>query len=371
MGRKNGFERTRRTPGVFLQHNTTHKNAISFLFAALVTGLIIAACASTPLASGTQTVPADTSPTDVSTMDTPISTGTTVPAGTETAANTVEAPTTEVPSPSPTSALAAACNGAPATVSPDGKWVLCDAKDANGLSIPYRVSTSGKRWNVSFKQIAGPVPVYDDNKVLVWTPDDHYVYVLLHGESVSVGRSFYAGSDVWRMDLSTGAIQDLLPTGQNSFESNFYDLSASPDGKRLAYVNQWQTPLMLDLLDLPGDTENEIKLADTKPGNQNPVTAGELTWTPDGKKLIYKLLTGQALNQCAYTYSILIMDLGSRSTQTIIMDQSVALCNGVPEEYHVVQVDDQEIILEHKGTMWRYDITANKLESQAAQTATP
>ena len=145
-----------------------------------------------------------------------------------------------------------------------------------------------------FKKIAGPVPVYDDNQELTWTPDDHYVYVMVHETMTGVGRFFYSGGDIWRMDLTSGAIQDLTPV--YTFESIFFDLSVSPDGRRLAYVDQWMTPLMLDLLDLPGGKKTEIKLADTKVGNRAPVTAGELFWTPDGKKLIYKMITADASN---------------------------------------------------------------------------
>lgn len=364
MGRINSFKLTHRLLVLFRQARRARGKLTSRLSVALVTGLFMAGCASTPLATVTETASVAASPTEPPSLDTPAASATALPTATATATDTTQAPT-----PSPTSALAVACNTAPATVSPDGKWVFCDAKDSNGISIPYAISAAGQRWNISFKQIAGPAPIYDDNKVLVWTPDDRYVYVLLHGQATSAGRFFYAGGDIYRMDLSSGALKDLVPIGE--FEAHFYDLSVSPDGKRLAYVDQWQTPLMLDLLALPGDTRTEIKLADTKQGNDHPVTAGELVWTPDGKKLIYKQITDQPLNQCAYDYSILIMDLGSHSTQTIIGDQSIGLCNGEPAEYHVLQVDNQSIILEHNGALWRYDIASNKLEPQASPTATP
>ena len=65
------------------------------------------------------------------------------------------------------------------------------------------------------------------------------------------------------------------------------------------------------------------------------------------------------------------MDLDSQSTQTIIGDQSVVLCNGAPEEYHVQQVDASGITLEHKGDLFRYDIASNKLEALTSPTPVP
>ena len=368
MGRKYFFKRERRPLGASRQPRPTWGKLISLFSTALVAGWSMVGCGSTPLSTGTGAAPDN--PVSAATALLPATafpTPTMLLTATATATDTAQAPT-----PSPTSALAAACNTAPATVSPDGKWVFCDAKSSSSFSTPYALSASGQRWNISFKQFDSAGPVYDDNKVLVWTPDDRYVYLLLYGQATSAGRFFYAGSDIWRLDLSSGAIKDLVPIQGMPFESHFYDLSVSPDGKRLAYVDQWQTPLMLTLLDLPAETRTEIKLADTKVGNDHPVSAGELDWTPDGKKLVYKQITDdQPLNQCEYVYSILIMDLGSQSTQTVIGDQSIGLCNGEPAEYHVLHVDNQAITLEHNGDLWSYDIAANKLEPQASPTATP
>ena len=371
MGRTYFFELVGRIFGLFRQPGPASVKLVSLLSAALVAGLFVAGCVSTPLKTGTGTIPTSAGLANTPTAETPVPSATTLPTAFPSAAATATY-TAQAPTPSPTSALAAACNTAPATVSPDGKWVFCDARNSSSFSAPYALSTRGQRWNISFKQIAGGSPVYDDNRVLVWTPDDRYVYILLNGKATSAGRFFYAGGDIYRMDLSSGAIKDLVPIEGMPFESHFYDLSVSPDGKRLAYVDQWQTPLMLDLLDLPADTRTEIKLADTKVGNDHPVSAGELDWTPDGKKLIYKQITdNQPLNQCDYVYSILIMDLGNQSIRTVIGDQSVGLCNGEPVEYHVLHVENQAILLEHNGTMWRYDIASNKLEPQASLTATP
>ena len=366
MGRFPLVRQIRRILKVCWLHSAIRGDNILRSSAILVIGLAIVACGTTSPAVPTGTVPAISSSAEPAATETPITSATPVPVatGTETATSTPITPTA-----SPTSALTAACNGAPASVSPDGKWVLCDAKDANGLSIPYAVSASGKRWEVALKKIAGPMPVYEDNQVLTWTPDGHYVYAMVHGITTGVGRFFYSGSDIWRMDLTSGAIQDLTPN--YTFESNFYDVAVAPDGRRLAFVEQWMPPLTLDLLDLPGDKKTEIKLADTKLGEDPAVTAGELHLTPDGKRLVYKTLTVHRINQCAYVYSIKIMELDNQSTQTVLGDQSIALCNGEPEEYHILQVDNQQIILEHKGDMWRYDIATNKLELQASVTATP
>jgi hypothetical protein len=348
----------------FQQHGAVRSTNIRLFSAVLVTGLVSAACAFTSTGVLTPSAPVATGSPEVSEVYSPFPSMTPVPTLTETATNTPSAP-----SPTPTSALAVACNGAPASVSLDGKWVFCDAKDANGFSIPYVVSMDGKRWDVSYKKLAGTAPIYDDHKVLTWMPDDHYVYVMTHLSATGIGRFFYAGSDVWRMDLASGEVKDLLPV--YTFDSNFYDLTVSPDGRRLAVVDQWMTPLMLDVFNLPEDSKTEIKLADTKVGNTAPVTAGELFLTPDGKKIIYKMISVSASNQCAYVYSIQIMDLGSQLTQTVIGNQSISMCNGEPEEYHVLKVDNQQIILEQHGAIWRYDISANTLELQASFTATP
>ena len=135
MGRKRFIEPKGWIFKAFQSCAVANSNKISLLFIALVTGLVVAACASAPLSTATAAVPATTSPSESPAVVTPLPTLTPVETATETATFTAEPPTA-----SPTSALDAACNGALTSVSPNGQWVFCDAKDANSLSIPYAVT---------------------------------------------------------------------------------------------------------------------------------------------------------------------------------------------------------------------------------------
>ncbi len=257
MGRNLFFKLVRQLLGAFQPSGALLRNNPFALLAVLVMGLTLAACASTPPAAPTGSTPVISSPVRPIATETPLPSETPAPTATATATSTPIKPTA-----SPTSALAAACKGAPAQVSPDGQWVLCDLKDADGKSIAYVAGGNDQRWDVNYPKLAGPIPVYGDSRVLVWTPDDRYVYVALVEQMAGGSRAFGSTSDIWRMDLSSGAVKDLLHTGEMPFESWFYDLAVSPDAMRLAYINQLQAPLVLDILALPGDTKTEIKLAD-------------------------------------------------------------------------------------------------------------
>lgn len=341
------------------------KNSL-VLFAVLVMGLALAACATSSPTAKLATAPAISSPVKPTATETPTVLATHVPTATATATAAPIKPTA-----SPTPALAAACKGAPASVSPDGEWVLCDLKDVDGKSIAFVAGGNGRHWDVNYPKLSGSIPVYGGSRVLVWTPDDRYLYAALVEQMAGGSRAFGSTSDIWRMDLSSGAVKDLLPTGEMPYESWFYDLAVSPDALRLVYINQFQAPLALNILALPGDTKTEIKLADNPVNAASRFTAGELVWTPDGKSLVYKWVTDHSDNPCSYEYSILIMDLQTRSIQTFVPETHVPLCNGVPTEYHVTQVSNQQVTLAQNGVQWVYDLAAKTLTQQGTLTPTP
>jgi Tol biopolymer transport system component len=249
---------------------------------------------------------------------------------------------------------------------------LCDAKTADSKSIPFVASADGKTWNISYEKFDGNLVFYGDNHVLLWTPDDHFLYVAPYVPPVSYGgRQFYAALDVWRLDLTSGFVKSLFIRGQMPYESYFYDLSVSPDGKRLAYVNQWQIPLMLDLLSLSNGQQTELKIADTNLDQRKFGTAGELVWSQDGQRLAYKLITSDSTDPCSYDYSILLLNLSGMTTQTLISGKHIPLCVGAYLEYHVTQVGAQQVTLNLNGTTWVYDLAAKGLTQLTTETPTP
>ncbi len=370
MGRIASIRLKRRSEGGSIRPGKFPRRKIAFLAVAVLLAAMLLACGvASPVGLPSAGPAAVTPPSSTSPTQAPLPATTAMPTQIPTATTTA---TPVPPTLTPTPALLAACQGAPASLSPDGQWVLCDLKDADGKSIAFVAGGNGRHWDVNYPKLAGPVPVYGDSHVLVWTPDDRYVYVAVVDKfDPSGGRAFYSASDIWRMDLSSGAVRDLIYYGEMKYESWFYDLSVSPDAQRLAYINQLYSPLALDILTLPADTKTEIKLDDNPWNAPDSFTAGELFWTPDGKSLVYKWVTRHSDNTCAYEYSILIMDLQNQSIQTIIPETHVPFCNGVPTEYHVVQVGDQQVTLVVKGVQWVYDLAAKTLIQTGTLTPTP
>jgi hypothetical protein len=192
--------------------------------------------------------------------------------------------------------------------SPDGQW------RAEGLTIFPRDGSDEYYTRLTVARVGGPE---------AWTVVDGWQPTGLGWTSpaplrwAADGRAFYFtnlphpdgcamlvnGSDLLRLDLLTGEVEELLP-------SISLWLALSPDEGRVAYVAYGERGLVIR--DLATGAEQDIALGLGRGFNQ----AGGIVWSPDGSRLALTI----AHEPCSesWTHSIVVVDLDTGRLTTLL-----------------------------------------------------
>jgi hypothetical protein len=113
-------------------------------------------------------------------------------------------------------------------------------------------------------------------------------------------------TDLYRLDLETGAITELIPANSSRY------LNLSPDESILASVSWDGNQLWLDLLNPETEVENRIPL--TAEGES--AQAGNLVWSPDGESALITVAYDPCLPD--WSHSTLLVDMVDLTTSTLI-----------------------------------------------------
>jgi len=182
-------------------------------------------------------------------------------------------------------------------------------------------SSGALLWSLSydvnkFGADEAPLLQYAGYSPLAWSPDGNYIYLTCHhgGEMDSstkyYGNTFIDGDGVFRFDVATGEMQEVLP----ELLSGYYAFSLSPDGNQLVYADQAETPVKIVLLKL--DTERKQILFTAK---ISVLEIGGFGWSPKMDKLVFSTFQMQGDQKGQNdSYNIFLLDLKSLEVQTII-----------------------------------------------------
>lgn len=143
---------------------------------------------------------------------------------------------------------------------------------------------------------------YTTPQPLHWSPDGHYLYFTNAPVPDGCGL-FVNASDLQRLDLANGEVQEVLPANTT------WSLAIAPDGKTVAYSKADEV-FLLDLN--TGDLKSQ-KVADGESNRQ----LGNFVWSPNSQQLVFTI----AYAPCqppAWSHSILSMDAQSLSTTTLL-----------------------------------------------------
>ena len=158
-----------------------------------------------------------------------------------------------------------------AAISPDGKYVL-NVQDDNGLdSLWLRNVPTG-----SDTQIVAPAAA--SYAALAFSPDGNYVYF----KKAGIGTQ--SAWDLYRTPVLGGTPQKIV----NDVDSN---ITFSPDGRRIAYARGNDPEVgkyRLLTANLDGSDEQILIIA----RNAADTFPRVLSWSPDGKTIIYSVYTG-------------------------------------------------------------------------------
>jgi WD40 repeat protein len=195
-----------------------------------------------------------------------------------------------------------------------GNWlaISCGYSRNQRLEI---VSKEGKRWMLKLIDFV-PTEFIQDGSTGYgalypehWTIDEKYLYFASYLGFDGGGACLYGFGDagLFRINVNDGTISTILP--ESSWGAG-YEITFSPDGRRLAYDYDH-----LVIIDLKTGEKVTVKTGDE--------AVGDLTWSPDGSQLAYA--SCHAIPDDTYPdqyqvekSSIKIFSLKSQSSKTIL-----------------------------------------------------
>ena len=209
-----------------------------------------------------------------------------------------------LPAPSPSSDPALAPFGCEYAmrISPDGDWKMC----ANGFDL-FFASENGSKWDFSYEDYFGRY--VDRTGYVYWSQYGQYVYFAGEGEHDAPRPIPYNARFLLMMDLQTGEVQTILPPYSSRYPSywDYYAVSISPTGRRLAYNACDLTPLTMIIRDLKTGEEESIPLSPLYD------QAGWYSWSEDGTELTFQVHDSGSDQYYLFTYNVLTLEfLGSQ-----------------------------------------------------------
>jgi len=234
--------------------------------------------------------------------------------------------------------------------SPDGEWVeiVCSH---DTLAIVH--VEEGTKWDISSDTLINPFTEYFVS-ISHWSSDGRYAYTSPDPHTDGYWEPFHQGVGLFRLNLETGEISELLPLGGDDWI--FYSYAISPDDNILAYIVTDRSPVTLNIRDLQTEKEQSFQFA----SNYN--TGGALIWSPDGEKLVFSVTQYDTSTAHYIATSIMIWHRDTSTTTELIKDH--------PSQMRVVEwIDETRVILESvmdgptqvTTQLYEFDLTTSKL----------
>lgn len=163
------------------------------------------------------------------------------------------------------------------TWSKDGKHLACSRYGGGGVgSGVWIINADGS----DHKRI-------DSGWGAQWSPD---------GTSIAYTKS----GGIWVYDVPTGQSHERLPRGEHPFASIYYNMSWSPDSRRLAFMaTSPQRESVLASVSMTGE-DPDLQVHFTTPQKINP----DITYSPDGKHILFGMNTREVKRSLLYELSV-------------------------------------------------------------------
>ena len=229
-------------------------------------------------------------------------------------AHTIPVPATTVEATAPVTATAtvdqlASFDQQPWTAtSPDGVWQiegLTALPKADGEQYYTEMRVKNTDGSIEWRPVATWSTFglgYTTPQPLHWSPDGRYLYFTNAPVADGCGL-FINASDLQRLDLANGEIQEVLPANTT------WSLAIAPDGQTVAYSKTDEVVLLA--LDTGEVRSQKVVAAEAS------YQLGNFAWSPDSQQLAFTI----AYAPCqppAWSHSILSMDAQSLSTTTLL-----------------------------------------------------
>ncbi len=315
---------------------------------------LLAGCATTPPAPTATVAPEATATVEILPTATEAA-----PLPTETAAPTA-IPATSTPSADQQeqeklAALVAPCvaTGPQFIESPKKDWVFaaCKSENQDGMITRFASTRDAKKWDISFVDAyINPYKADDANmsKLLEeylipmhWTMNEDFVY--LAAPTPYQNELYFSYDGLFRLNLSTGEIKPVLRPATAPLSVS-YSFTFSPNGNKLAYINQAVQTVMIVIEDTSNGDQQTITL------DPRFVKGGNIIWSADEKKLIVSAMDANTNGG----NSLIMYDLETNKNEYIIQQSSTIY---LPVSW----VDENTIYATTNTGSWVYiDLTTKK-----------
>lgn len=162
-----------------------------------------------------------------------------------------------------------------------GSWTLC-----SGFENPITImNMSGKTWKFSYNSYYGKDVRNMCTRLHHITNDETYLYFSLDPDCELSEPGFIISVSMFRINLVNGEVTEILKTSYDfeTYHGDYYSISMSPTGRRMAYIYPQKSPLYLTIFDLQtGDTHSF-------PLDEKYNSGGMFSWSEDGTKLVFML----------------------------------------------------------------------------------
>ncbi|MBL8089333.1 MAG: hypothetical protein JNJ43_03345 [Anaerolineales bacterium] len=247
------------------------------------------------------------------------------------------------------------CNiGYPYHFSPNGLWreEFCYSESDKSLVLTVSNKNTKVFWKMLYKDYIPKGDFVSDGGMSIshWSNDERYAYFNAH-MSGSGGGCFLAynsdhGWGVFRLDLQTGNVEEILPVFDNRIV--FYDFSFSPTDRRLVYRRSQEDIVILDM-----KTGSTLRVNHYKDFEDE----GGFLWSEDGLKFIYSTGTFTSNSEI---YSLRLVDVSTGDETMLLESESTTLVPG--NCYVAKEWKDSNTILIEQNQYTNQDIIETTLE---------
>lgn len=231
--------------------------------------------------------------------------------------------------------------------SPDGQWIArVEGTGADGSSGLYRVrltltSADGVRtWRVVDEERAAGLGATTPQG-LHWSADGTRFY-FTNVPSVEGCAWFVNGTDLHRVDLTTGRVTELLP------ESGLA-LALSPDETRVAYIGYGERGMVVRDLVIAAEQPMNIAVGPEAP------TITQMVWSPDSERLALTFVDKACVDLEPSRYLTAIVDADTGEARTLLDND--------PRLLTIVEWTEpgQVKLMDWDGGLWWLDVESGEV----------
>jgi hypothetical protein len=196
----------------------------------------------------------------------------------------------------------------------NGKWATCNIYEDPVIFI----NQSNQSWKFSYNSFYGQDVLNPCTELLHTTNDGVYVYFSLPLDCMMIEPWFPSIIGVFRMNLTNGKVDRILGANYDfqNYSGRTYNVSISPTGRRMAYIDDETLPLTLIIQDLNTGEHRSFQL------DSKYLNGGRFKWSADGTKLALLLASKPKDENGDYLISFAFQDLlKTDSMVTFIQDK--------------------------------------------------